>query len=674
MGFQSNGFFESDQKELFYRWNGETLCISPWGDNSLRVRSVPSGEIPGGSDALLMEHSESCEPEIRLGEREASITNGGITAELRVTGWGIENYLQIIYRSREGRVLLSEQPFGGALMRRAREFKALAGGGYRLHMRFAPEEGEKLYGMGQYQQERMNLKGCMLELAHRNSQASVPFVLSDRGYGFLWNNAAIGTAYFGANTTEWTAECTHLLDYWITAGDTPAQIERAYAAATGRTPMMPEYGLGFWQCKLRYWNAEQVLAVAREYKKRGIPLDVLVIDYYHWPRCGDWRFDPEYFPHPERMIRELRDMGIHVMVSVWPQVDWRSENYEEMRQQGLLVKSHSGVDVQMIFHGNNVFMDATNPRTRRYVWEKCRKNYAELGVSAFWLDEAEPEFSYTDFENYQYYAGPALEKANLYPREYARGFYEGQREAGTEEPVSLIRCAWAGSQRYGALVWSGDIMSSYEDFRKQICAGIHMGLAGIPWWTTDIGGFHGGNIGDEKFRELLARWFAFGAFCPVMRIHGCRAPFEEIVSQSGEVREHTGAENEIWSYGPGMEAVFVKFIGIRELLRDYTRQLMRWAHETGDPVMRAVFYEFPEDKRAWELTDEYMYGPDILVAPVCHAGAVSRGVYLPAGARWVHAGSGESFEGGQTVTASAALDTLPVYLREGRQSYLIGKV
>ena len=331
-------------------------------------------------------------------------------------------------------------------------------------------------------------------------------------------------------------------------------------------------------------------------------------------------------------------MGIETMVSIWPQVDWRSENYEEMKQQGLLVKINSGIDVQMIFHGNNVFMDATNPRTRKYVWEKCKKNYAYLGIRTFWLDEAEPEFTTYEYENYRYHAGPVIETGNIYPREYARLFYEGQKQNGQDDIVNLIRCAWAGSQRYGALVWSGDIMSTYEDFRKQICAGIHMGLSGIPWWTTDIGGFHGGQIADEGFRELL------------------------------------GADNEVWSFGDETYPILVKFIRLRELLRNYTRSLMKQAHETGDPVIRALFYEFPDDKECWDITDAYLFGPDVLVAPVCHEKARSRRVYLPSGASWTDARTGQVFSGGQWIEADAPLDTLPVFLREGRQGYLIGKI
>lgn len=666
-------FFEIQNGSLIFRQDGETVMLTPWGENSLRTRSTILGDIGEYSAALLPPPQTDAAILIDAQDpRRASIENGKIRAELYVQEWG--NALRITYLNQNGRMLLQEIPNGGALTLKARHFKPLPGGAFRLKASFSSDPAEKIYGMGQYQQEVMNLKGCNLELAHRNSQASIPFYVSSLGYGFLWNNAAIGEVHFGTNTTEWVAESTKQLDYWITAGDTPAQIEEAYANATGKVPMMPEYGLGFWQCKLRYYNQEQVLSVAREYKKRGIPLDVIVIDFFHWPRCGDWRFDPEFFPDPAAMVKELREMGIETMVSIWPQVDWSSENYEEMKQKGLLVKSHSGIDVQMLSHANNVFMDATNPRTREYVWEKCKKNYADMGIRIFWLDEAEPEFTGYDFENYRYHAGPVAETGNIYPREYARLFYEGQQANGQENIVNLIRCAWAGSQRYGALVWSGDIMSTYEDFRKQICAGIHMGLCGIPWWTTDIGGFHGGVTESEDFRELLVRWFQFGTFCPVMRLHGCRQPEKPIVNQAGKTLQGTGADNEIWSFGDANYPTLLKFIRIREMMRGYTRSLMKEAHETGAPVMRALFYEFPDDPACWDIQDSYMFGPDILVAPVCHEKARSRRVYLPAGAGWVHAGNGQTYAGGQSYEIDAPLDTLPVFLRDGRQDYLIGRL
>ncbi len=663
-------YFERNDNALIFRQEGETVRIEGWQNNSLRVRSCMMGEIREGSAALLP--APSCSPQIEIGETEASITNGAIKAVLRVDAW--RKSLQITYYNRKGETLLSEIPSGGALCLKARQFQSLPGGSYRLKVSFLSNPEEKIYGMGQYQQELMDLKGCNLELAHRNSQASIPFYLSSLGYGFLWNNPAVGEVHFGTNTTEWLARSTRQMDYWITAGNTPAEIEENYANATGKAPMMPEYGLGFWQCKLRYYNQQEVIDVAAEYKKRGIPLDVLVIDYYHWPRCGDYRFDEEYFPAPADMVKALHDMGIETMVSIWPQVDWRSENYEEMKQQGLLVTSKAGVDVQMNFHGNNVFMDATNPRTRSYVWEKCKKNYADLGIRTFWLDEAEPEFATYDYECYRYHAGTVEEIGNIYPREYSRLFYEGQRENGQDDIVNLVRCAWAGSQRYGALVWSGDIFSSYEDFRKQICAGLHMGLAGIPWWTTDIGGFHGGVTDSPDFQELLVRWFQFGTFCPVMRLHGCRMPDRPIINQAGEVRERTGADNEVWSFGEKNYEILVKYIKIREMMRDYSRSLMREAHEKGAPVMRTLFYEFPEDKNCWDIKDAYLYGSDLLVAPIVYSKATSRRVYLPKGARWTLCSTGEIWEGGQTVEVNAPISTIPLFLRDGKQNYLIGQI
>jgi len=661
-------YFEQCNNSLILRNNGETVVLLPWGNNSFRVLSTFLGDVNEDSIALLA--PEKTQTKISIEENFASITNGKITANITIS----YKKAQLEFKNQKGEVLLREICSATCLHKDARQYKALAGGNFRLKLSFEANDGEKIYGMGQYQQEILDLKGCNLELAHRNSQASIPFYISNKGYGFLWHNAAIGEVHFGTNTTEWIAESSKQFDYWITAGDTPTEILSAYSTATGKPPMMPEYGLGYWQCKLRYYNQDEVLKIAREHKKRNIPLDVLVIDYYHWPRCGDFRFDEEFFPDPASMVKELKEMGIEPMVSFWPQVDWRSENYEEMKQENLLVKSANGVDVQMSFHGNNAFVDPTNPRAREYVWNKCKQNYVDNGITSFWLDEAEPEFVPYDYERYHYHIGPVLQIGNVFPREYERLFYEGLKSTGKDDIVSLSRCAWVGSQRYAALVWSGDIHSTYEDFRKQICAGIHMGLCGIPWWTTDIGGFSGGNVNDENFRELLVRWFQYGTFLPVMRMHGNRHPHTQIIDKSGEVREVTGADNEIWSFGEDNYKIMRKFIDIREMMRDYTRSLMQEAHTDGKPVIRALFYEFPDDDACWDIKDEYLFGSDILVAPVCYEHATKRTVYLPKDAVWTDARDGKIYEGGQTIESSAPIDTLPIFLKNGKQNYLIGKI
>ncbi len=664
--------------------------IEPWGANSLRVR-MTGQPVMDANDWALTEKMEDVPAEISFetidvtdpwyrGDEwakyhqtgtQAKLVNGKITAKVSHEGW-------ISFYNQKGELLTEEYWRNRNRINRycvplridARELKPVQGSSdYELTARFEAYDDEKIFGMGQYQEKNLNKKGAILELAHRNSQASVPFMVSSRGYGFFWNNPAIGTASFGANKTEWHAKSTKKLDYFITAGDTPAEIEAQYSLATGRTPMMPEYGLGYWQCKLRYRNQEELLAVAREHKKRGLPMDAIVIDFFHWTMQGDFKFEPLDWPDPEAMVKELKELGIETVVSVWPTIDERSENFGKMNDMGYLVNADRGNPDHMTWMGNTIFYDATHPGAQKFVWERCKENYYKLGIRCFWLDEAEPEYGPYDFDNYRYYAGPALQCTNTYPVGYAKGFYEGLKAEGEKDVMSLVRCAWAGSQKYGVLTWSGDIYSSFRSMREQLQAGLNMGMAGIPWWTSDIGGFLGGDIKDKNFQELLVRWFAWGAFCPVFRMHGERSPWYEREQEfRNGVRQLTsGQDNEVWSFGEDNYKILSKYLFIRERLRPYIRECMKTASETGAPVMRPLFYDFPEDKTCWETEDAYMFGPDLLVAPVMEAGATTRTIYLPKGASWTDANTKQIYEGGQTVTVPAPLDVIPVMIRDGKE-------
>ena len=662
--------FTMDRGALKCRYKSETLWLLPWGESGLRVLARHMGE-PVLHDYALLPQPET-ESRVEIAADRASIAVGDLRAEVRFCA-DRPDRLTVSYYNQRGELLLAERGGTDALKIRPRRFRPLPGGACQLLVQFEAQAGEKLYGMGQYQQETLNCKGSFFELAQRNSQASVPFVLSSRGYGFLWHNPAIGRATFGENLTEWVADDTDQMDYYLCCGDTPAKILERYSAAVGRAPMMPEYGLGFWQCKLRYWNQEELLRVAREYHRRGVHVDVIVIDFFHWPYMGDYRFEEEFWPDPKAMVAELKSMGMQCMVSIWPQVSYQSENFAEMDREGYLVRSDRGEDVQFRKGQENVmFFDFTNPEARAWLWELVKKNYYTYGIETFWLDEAEPEYGVYDFENYRYHAGPVMQVGNLYPQAYARAFYEGQKEEGQKDVVNLLRCAWAGSARYGALVWSGDVHSDFPTLRKQICAGLNMGLAGIPWWTTDIGGFVGADARDPAFHELLVRWFEWGLFCPVMRLHGVRDPRVQVQTKSGEARLNSGADNEIWSYGPECEAIFTRLIAMRETMRPYTRELMRQAHETGAPVIRTLFFEFPDDPAAWDRKDEYLYGPDVLVAPVAEAGARQREVYLPAGASWTDLADGTSYPGGQTLLVEAPLHRIPAFLRNGAHAEWVG--
>jgi len=672
--------FDVHAATLVWRGDGETLVVEPWGRDSVRVRSA-LGDVVDADWALVTPDPAAHDgARVTVDGSSATLTNGRIRVTATATSgkdWqtgAITADCRLAFEDADGRALFSEVGSGGALKVRARTYTPLPGGGVRAGLALATPSGEHLTGMGQYQQDHVDLKGCTLELAHRNSQASVPFVRSSAGYGFLWHNPAIGRATFAANGTQWTAESCRQLDYWVTAGATPADVSRRYAEATGHAPMMPEHGLGFWQCKLRYSSQDELLTVAREHVRRGLPLDVIVADFFHWPHMGDFRFEDEFWPDPAAMVAELRELGVELMVSVWPQVSLDSENFAEMVRRNLLVRTNRGIDVQMWFGGPSRFVDVTNPQARAFLWERCRDGYAQHGIRLFWLDEAEPEYGVYDHDAYRYHAGQGLEVGNLYPQAFSRAFWEGQTGDGEAGVVNLVRCAWAGSQRYGALVWSGDIHSDFPTLRRQIVAGVHMGAAGIPWFTTDIGGFGGGRTDDPAFHELLVRWFQVGTFLPVMRLHGDRAPASPVRAADGSERNPTGAGNELWSFGDAVYDVLERYVHLREDLRDYTRELMAAAHTDGQPVMRGLAHEFPDDAHAWEVADEFLYGPSLLVAPVLEAGATSRSVWLPAGATWTSLVTGEVHDGGRWVDVAAPLATIPVFTRDGALPHLVGRV
>ena len=679
---------ETTRNRLIIRDGASQLWIDPWGTDGVRVRMTMEPEMDP-RDWALSEPVEDVTPVITCEEidytdpwykaeeyahhhctaKVYTFVNGKLTVKVGPEGW-------LSFYNQKGELLTEEywrnrnriHRYSTSLRIPARELKPIPGTtDYALSARFEAFEDEMIFGMGQYQDKQLNKKGAILELCHRNSQASVPFYVSSRGYGFLWNNPAVGMCTFGTNRTEWTARSTKKLDYYITCGDTPADIERNYSAVTGRTPMMPEYGLGYWQCKLRYRTQDELMAVARKHKAMGLPLDAIVVDFFHWPRQGDWRFDPIDWPDPDAMVKELKDMGVETVVSVWPTVDERSENRGEMEEHGYLVRTDRGKDT-MTWMGGTVYFDATHPGAQKFIWDKCKQNYYAKGIRCFWLDEAEPEYDCYEFDNYRYHAGPALQVTNTYPVGYAKAFYDGLKAAGETEILSLTRCTWAGGQKYAALTWSGDIHSSFRAMREQLQAGLSMQMAGIPWWTSDIGGFMGGDGSDPAFRELLLRWFAWGCFSPVFRMHGERSPwYEREQEYRNNIRQITsGRDNEVWSFGEENTPILCKYLFLRERLRPYVRQIMREAHETGAPVMRPLFYEFPQDKAAWQVEDCYMFGPDMLVAPVMEPGVTQRRIYLPAGETWKDAYTGQAYEGGQTVTVPAPIDVIPVMLRGGK--------
>ena len=698
--------FATGPASLTWRGGHETVRVEAWGRDGLRVRATVAPEIvdPLAGVGAFVDHIPSppaADVAVEVGPGGARIENGSIAAEVTASG-------EIRFsRARDGAELLAEEDrhFAGPP---ARFYDELPGGTTRIEVCFAAAAGERLHGLGQQQHGRLDLRGCVIDLVERNSHVVIPFLVSSRGYGFLWHCPATGRVELAENGTRWVADAAPQVDYWITAGETTRDILERYTAVTGRAPMLPGWAAGFWQSKLRYMSQEELLGVAREHHRRGLPLSVIVADAGHWTLMGDWRFDPELWPDPAAMVAELREMGVELAVSVWPTLNGLSESYPAMRDGGLLVRTARGPQTPTPLFDNRpdgavalYLYDATNPAARAFLWDRLRDGYYRFGIRAFWLDADEPEVKPLQSDNLRYHLGAGPSVHDIYPLLHARAIHDGLRAVGERDVLTLNRSAWAGSQRYGAAVWSGDVDATFAALRAQIPAGLNIGMSGIPWWTSDVGGFKGGDPSDPAYRELIVRWSQFGVFCPLFRWHGARAvpgaamefrdladlgdaaPTARDLADPGDaaptgtapafsLASLTGGPNEAWSYGDEVLRIVSDLLFLRERLRPYLLEQMRVAHETGTPPMRPLFFEFPADPSAADVDDEFLLGPDLLVAPVVEAGALEREVYLPAGASWRDAWTGEPRLAGTVHVAAAPLDRIPVYLRDGADLPIAG--
>lgn len=662
MTLASQSDFSQHGQRLVWRQRGQTLWVEPWGCDCLRVRATIAPEMPL-RDWTLLQPPES-QSHTTLDRGEARITSGRLSAS--VDGRGRVRF----FRDDSKEPLLEEIAYR-TNHPPSRTFNSFGGDLLHATASFTAWDDEQIYGLGQRRHGLLDQKGCVLELSHRNSEVSIPLMVSNRGYGLLWNNPAVGRVELGRTRTRWVAEATRAIDYVVMAGDSYADVLQRYADATGHPPVLPEWAAGFWQCKLRYKTQDELMEVAREHHRRGLPLSVIVADYFHWTKMGDWQFDSECWPDPEGMVRELEEMGVRLMVSIWPTVNPDSENFEELNHRGLLVHTERGLNRLVDFTDSradhkvtSALLDVTNPEARGFLWSKVRENYYRHGIRIWWLDAIEPEMSTYDHDNLRYHLGNGQEVAGMYPFEQQRAFYEGMQGEGESEIVTLGRAAFAGSQRLGAALWSGDIHSTWDDLRQQVRAGLNTAMSGIPWWTTDIGGFFGGQVEDEGFRELLVRWFQYGTFCPLFRLHGWRNSSLEHPESSDPTQ---GGPNEVWSYGERVYQILCEYLHLRERIRPYIMEQMRVASETGSPVMRPLLFDFSQDRLAVACDDQFMFGPELMVAPVLEPSAVQRSVYLPADAAWLDAWTGETLPGGQRVDVAAPLERIPLFLRDGAQ-------
>ena len=547
---------------------------------------------------------------------------------------------------------------------------------YRVAATFDSPSDEHYYGLGQQQKGWMDLRDHQVRCWHDygaigGEDVCVPFMVSTRGYGLVWDNPSKTTVDLGFNNRNvWSSEVGDRVSYFVIVGNATDEIYQGYRLLTGVAHLLPKSAYGYIQSKAIYPTQEQILDVAKNYRERKLPLDVLVVDFLNMTRQGELDLDPKRWPDPAAMNRDLHSMGVNTLLSVWPHFAPGTQFYDMLVSKGWLVHKPDGnPDLGWAKDKIGPNLDTTNPDAAKWFWEEIRDRYVKpYGFDYIWLDETEPDI---DPASDVFSIGSGTRFYNIYALFHTASVFDGfRRDFGDSRRVMILaRAAYLGAQRNGTVFWSSDIVSTWDMLKRSIPAGLNFTASGMPYWDTDIAGFFspripadyhaehkplidGSDARDtidnyEDYPELFVRWFEWGAFHPVMRAHG--------------ERRH----NEVWSYGKQAESILAKYLKLRYQLLPYTYSVAYRSYQTGAPYMRALFMDFPNDANVLNISDEYMYGPAFLVAPVTEQGATHRQVYLPAGSDWYNYWTNERLHGGQTITADAPIDVLPLFVKAG---------
>jgi alpha-D-xyloside xylohydrolase len=508
---------------------------------------------------------------------------------------------------------------------------------------------EAFYGLGQHQGGVWNYRGEAVDLSQDNTNISIPMLLSSRGYGIFWNNGS--RSRFNnrfVHAFYLSSEVSDSINYYFMYGPDFDTIIAEYRELTGQVPLFGKWAYGYWQCKNRYDSQQELLGVAQKYRDEHIPLDNIVQDWFWWNTMGEPVFNKNY-PDPKGMVDALHKLNVHLMISVWPYFRPGSPVYDDMDKKGYFVaKTVAGG-----FHPKGMALyDAFNPEAQKYYWNLMNNALFKIGADAWWLDTTEPETEGRETNilvTKKIALGNGARYTNEFPLMTTSAVYGGQREASDKKRVFILsRSAYAGTQRNAAAVWSGDVNPTWETLRRQIPAGLNYSLSGLPYWTTDIGGFTVANPDDPAYRELFVRWFEFGTFCPIFRVHGTRST----------------NQNELWSFGPEAQKTLVAFDKLRYRLMPYIYSLAWKTTNESYTIMRPLVMDFRTDVRAQDAGSQFLFGPALLVNPVTEPGATSRHLYLP-DAEWYDFWTGAAQQGGKFVDAAAPIERIPLFVRAG---------
>ncbi len=549
---------------------------------------------------------------------------------------------------------------------------------YHTKLEFVWADGEALYGLGSHEEGMFNLRGQHQYLYQENMKAVVPVLVSTRGYGILLDSCSLMTFHDDAFGSYLWTDVDDEMDFFFVYGPDFDSIVGGIRRLTGKVPMLPKWMFGYLQSKETYRSQAELIEVINEYRSRRLPLDGIVLDWHSWTGelWGQKTLDPERFPDPDGMMAEIHKLHSHLMISIWPNMDPKTDNNQEMKVHGYLL-------------GNLTTYDAFQPQGREIYWRQANTGLFSNGIDAWWCDCTEPfeadwkgaftpepeERMKINTSEAKRYIDP--EYINAYSLLHSQGIYEGQRRTtDRKRVVNLTRSAYAGQQRYGTITWSGDISATWDTLRRQIAEGLNFCVTGSPYWTLDIGGYFVKNkpelwfwSGDyEKgcedlgYRELYLRWFQYGVFLPIFRSHGTDTP------------------REIWRFGVPGEPIYdslVKFLKLRYHLMPYIYSLAGQVSLADGTILRMLPFDFREDPNTYDIRDEFMFGPSFLINPVTHpmyygpdstplpSTEKTRPVYLPAGSDWFDFWTDQCYSGGQTVFANASIDTMPIFVRSG---------
>lgn len=717
--------FERSTNGVTFRNSNRTMLVAVCSDRVIHVLVSPTKEIPKSNVPSVVRPCGGTPFKLSSTAVDASIR----TSVLKVV---IDRAsLAIRFLTAAGQTVLAEQTDNG---RAITPIEIGTVPSYEVRQDFLLSPDEALYGLGQHQEGFLNVRDIPLELLQANTNIAIPFLVSTKGYGLLWNNAALtdfnpttddvvldqngngtfhsksageygfllngngrGKLHLSVNgqkpidiTNMWVAnsagakiqlaantdysihvetggnsklrvrtpsetmgfrsDASRAVDYYFIYGPEPSGVIARYREITGEAPMLPLWAYGFWQCRERYSSQQQILDVAAEFRKRQIPVDVLVQDWQYWGKYG-WnamKFDERFYPNPSEMMSALHRDNFHMVISVWAKFGVQTEVNRDFENAGLILKSAASAGEPGESKETEDWVDLFNPKAQKAFWSNLDRGLFRDGLDGWWLDASEPEGD--PLKNDNTYLGPGRTVRNAFPLFETTAVYKGQRAADENKRVVILtRSAFTGQQRNGIINWSGDISANWDTLRRQIPAGLNFGMSGFPYWTTDVGGFFRprDQYTSAAYHELLIRWFQFGAFSPIFRVHGYQS------------------ETEMWKYGPQVEGILRKYDTLRYRLMPYIYSAAWGVTNRGETMMKALPFVYPKDQSLRDISDQYLFGDSLLINPVTEPNVTTRKVILPAGSDWYDFWSGQKYRGGQTIIADAPLSKMPILVREG---------